>query len=31
MVGEAAPVLTDKQRAMMHRIDHRMPIKIIAV
>jgi len=30
MVGEAGPVLTAKQRAVMHRIERRMPIKIIA-
>ncbi len=30
MTGEAAPQLTDKQREVMHRIDRRMPIKLIA-
>lgn len=30
MIGEAAPQLTDKQREVMHRIDRRMPIKLIA-
>ncbi|MDZ4307605.1 hypothetical protein [Allopontixanthobacter sp.] len=30
MIGEAAPQLTEKQREVMHRIDRRMPIKLIA-
>lgn len=30
MVGEDAPALTEKQREVIHRIDRRMPIKVIA-
>ncbi len=30
MIGDAAPQLTDRQREVMHRIDRRMPIKLIA-